>query len=136
MCCLGETPKRMIAKFGMKNVETLSYILLSYSVYPSSAILELFASESPILRFCNFRGKTAYARFYHHEGITISILFTSSKFVTNRSHFQVIAKTGPTGQLHYNGIANGSHPSVQKTKTNWTFRNLQCSFMPESQPPE
>jgi len=26
--------------------------------------------------------------------------------------------------------------SIQETKTNWTFRNLQCSFMLKSQPPE
>jgi len=35
--------------------------------------------------------------------------FASSKFVTNRNHFQVIAETGPTGQHHYDGMANGSH---------------------------
>jgi len=29
----------------------------------------------------------------------ISTLFASSKFVTNRNHFHVIAETGPTGQL-------------------------------------
>jgi len=39
----------------------------------------------------------------------ISTLFASSKFFTNRKHFQVIAKTGPTGQLHYDGMANGGH---------------------------
>jgi len=25
---------------------------------------------------------------------------------TNRNHFQVIAETGPTGQLHYDGVAS------------------------------
>jgi len=39
----------------------------------------------------------------------ISTFFASSKFVTNRNHFQVIAETGPTEQLHYNGMANGGH---------------------------
>jgi len=38
----------------------------------------------------------------------ISTLLASSKFVTNRNHFHAIAETGPTGQLHYEGIANGS----------------------------
>jgi len=28
---------------------------------------------------------------------------------TNRNHFQVIAETGQTGQLHYHGMANGGH---------------------------
>jgi len=27
----------------------------------------------------------------------------------NRNHFQVIAETGPTGQLHYDSMANGGH---------------------------
>jgi len=56
-----------------------------------------------------FSRKTAYARFYGHEGIMISTLFASSKFVTNRNHFQVIAETGPTGHLHYDGMANDGH---------------------------
>jgi len=51
---------------------------------------------------------------------------------TNRNHFQVIAETGQTGQLQYDGKAIGSH----LFRPNWTFRNLQCSFMPKSQPPE
>jgi len=46
---------------------------------------------------------------YRIEGIMISTLFASSKFVTNRNHFQAIAETGPTGQLHYDGMANGGH---------------------------
>jgi len=54
-----------------------------------------------------FSRQMAYARFCRHEGIMISTLFASSKFVTNRNHFQVIAETGPTGQLHYDGMANG-----------------------------
>jgi len=56
-----------------------------------------------------FGRQTAYARFYRSEGIMISTFFASSKFVTNRNHFQVIAETGPTGQLHYDGMANGGH---------------------------
>jgi len=39
----------------------------------------------------------------------ISTLFASFKFVTNYNHFQVIAETGPNGQLHYDGMANGGH---------------------------
>jgi len=27
----------------------------------------------------------------------------------NRNHFQVIAETGPAGQLHYDGMPNGGH---------------------------
>jgi len=56
-----------------------------------------------------FSRQMAYARFYHHEGIMISTLFASSKFVTNRNHFQVTAETGPTGKLYYDGMANGNH---------------------------
>jgi len=39
----------------------------------------------------------------------ISTLFSSSKFVTNRNHFQVFAETGPIGQLHYDGMENDGH---------------------------
>jgi len=66
-------------------------------------------SESANLPRSWARRQTAYARFYFHEGIMISTLFASSKFVTNRNHFQVIAETRPTGQLHYDGMANGDH---------------------------
>jgi len=66
-------------------------------------------SESANLPWSWARRQTAYARFYRHEGIMISTLFVSFKFVTNRNHFQVIAETGPTGQLHYDGMANGGH---------------------------
>jgi len=66
----------------------------------------------------------------------ISTLFASSKFVTKRNHFQVIAEIGLTGQLHYDGIANGGHLFLPEDKDELDFRNLQCSFMPESQPPE
>jgi len=47
--------------------------------------------ESANLPWSWARRQTAYARFYGHEGIMISTLFASSKFVTNRNHFQVIA---------------------------------------------
>jgi len=66
-------------------------------------------SESANLPWSWARRQTAYARFYRHEGIMISTLFASSKFVTNRNHFQVIAETGPTSQLHYDGMADGGH---------------------------
>jgi len=65
--------------------------------------------ESANLPWSWAHGQTAYALFYRHEGIMISTLFASSKFVTNRNHFQVIAETGPTGQLHYDGMSNGGH---------------------------
>jgi len=67
-------------------------------------------SESANLPWSWVRRLTAYASCYRHEGIMISTLFASSKFVTNCNHFQVIAETGPTGQLHYDGMANGGHP--------------------------
>jgi len=68
-------------------------------------------SESTYLPWSWARRQTAFARFYRQEGIMISTLFPNSKFVTNRNHFQVIAETGPTGQLHYiyDGMANGGH---------------------------
>jgi len=66
-------------------------------------------SESANLPWSWARRQMAYARFYCHEGIMISTLFASSKFVTNGNRFQVIAETGPTGQLHYDGMANGGH---------------------------
>jgi len=47
----GVTPKCVIAKFGTKKVE----ILLTYSMVLSSAVLELFASESPIFVFAFLR---------------------------------------------------------------------------------
>jgi len=34
-----------------------------------------------------FSRQTAYARYYRHEGIMISTLFASSKFVTNHNQF-------------------------------------------------
>jgi len=64
-------------------------------------------SESANLPWSWARRQTAYARLYRYEEIIISPLFASSKFVTNRNHFQAIAETGPTGQLHYDGMANG-----------------------------
>jgi len=69
----------------------------------------IWRSESANLPWSWARRQTAYARFCCHEGIMISTLFARSKFVTNRNHFQVIAETGPTGQLHYDGMANGGH---------------------------
>jgi len=51
----------------------------------------------------------------------ISTLFASSKFVTNRNHFQAIAETGPTGQLHYDGMANGGHLLCPEDKDELDF---------------
>jgi len=68
-----------------------------------------------------FVRQTAYARFYRHELIMISTLFASSKFVTNRTHFQVTAETGPTGQLHYEGMANGGHLFRPEDKDEFDF---------------
>jgi len=56
-----------------------------------------------------FSRQTAYARFYRHEEIMISTLLASFKLIMNRNHFQVIAETGPTGQLHYDGMVTGGH---------------------------
>jgi len=79
-----------------------------------------------------FSRQTAYARFYCPEGIMISTLIASSKFVTNRNHFQVIAETGPTGQLHYDSMANGGHLFRPEDKDELDLsRNLQRSFMPK-----
>jgi len=72
--------------------------------------------------------QTAYACFYRHEGIMISTLFASSKFVTNRNHFQVIAETGPTGQLHYDGMANDGHLFRPEDKDELDFSELAMLF--------
>jgi len=66
-------------------------------------------SESANLPWSWARRQTAYARFYRHEGIMISTLFVSSKFVMSRNYFQVFAETGPTGHLHYDSMANNGH---------------------------
>jgi len=85
-------------------------------------------SESANLpRFLACR-QTAYARFYRHEEIMISTLFASSKFITNRNHFQVIAETGPTGQLHYDGMANGGHLFRPEDKDKLDFSELAKLF--------
>jgi len=97
-------------------------------------------SESANLPWSWARRQTAYACFYRHEGIMISTListlFASSKFVTNRSHFQVIAETGPTGQLHYDNMANGGHLFRPEDKDEFDFSEPAILFMPKSQPPE
>jgi len=46
----GEIPKRTIAKFGMKKLETWGYFPLADSMALSSAVLESLNSESPIFR--------------------------------------------------------------------------------------
>jgi len=74
------------------------------------------------------RQQTAYARFYRHEAIMISTLFASSKFVTNRNHFQVIAETGLTGQLHYDGMANGGHLLHPEDEDELDFSELAMLF--------
>jgi len=68
------------------------------------------------------------ARFYRHEGIMISTLFASSKFVTNRNHFQVIAETGSTSQLHYDGMANGGHLFRPEDKDELDFSEIAMFF--------
>jgi len=62
-------------------------------------------SESANLPWSWARRQTAYARIYRHEVIMISTLIVW----TNRNHFHVIAETGPTGQLHYDVMANSGH---------------------------
>jgi len=86
--------------------------------------------ESANLPWSWARRQTAYARFYRHEGIMISTLFASSKFVTNRNDFQVIAETGPPASFTTTAWQMAAICSIQKTRTNWTFRNLQCSLCP------
>jgi len=49
-----EKPLGTITKFGIKKIESLRYFPLTNSMAPSSAILELFASESPIFGLCTF----------------------------------------------------------------------------------
>jgi len=93
-------------------------------------------SESANLPWSWVRRQKAYACFYCHEGIMTSTLFTSSKFVTNRNHFQVIAETGPTGQLHYDGMANGEYLFRPEDKDELHFLEPAMLFMPKSQPPE
>jgi len=75
-----------------------------------------------------FSRQTAYARFYRHEGIMISTLFASCKFVTNRNHFQVIAETGPTGQLHYDSMANVGHLFCPEDKDELDFSEPAVLF--------
>jgi len=63
-----------------------------------------------------FSRQTAYARFYRHARSLPRLGRPASSTTTARQ----MAATS----------------CVQKTKTNWTFRNLECSFMPKIQPPE
>jgi len=77
-----------------------------------------------------FSRQTAYARFYRHEGIMISTLCARFKFVTNHNHFQVIAETGPTGQVHfhYDGMANGADLFRAEDKDELDFSELAMLF--------
>jgi len=81
-----------------------------------------------------FSRQAAYARFYRYEGMMISTLFASSKFVTNRNHFQVIAETGPTGQLHYDGMANGDHFFNPEDKDELDFSEPAVLFYAQESP--
>jgi len=47
----------------MKKIETLRYFPLAESMAPSSAILELFVSESPIFGFRTFWGQNSRTYF-------------------------------------------------------------------------
>jgi len=75
-----------------------------------------------------FSRQTAYTRSYRHEGIMISTLWSSSKFVTNCNHFQVIDENGPTGQLHYDGMANGGHLFCPEDKDELDFSKPAMLF--------
>jgi len=86
-------------------------------------------SESANLPWSWARKQTAYAR-YRHEEIMISTLFASSKFVTNRNHFQVIAETGPNGQLHYDGMANGGHLPSRRQRRIGLFGTCNARLCP------
>jgi len=67
----------------------------------------------------------------------ISTLFASSKFVTNRNQsFQVIAEIRPTGQFHYDGMANGGHLFRPEDKDELDFSEPAMLFYAKSQPPE
>jgi len=63
-----------------------------------------------------FSRQTAYARFYRHA--------------------RPLPRLGRPASSTTTAWQMAATSFVQKTKTNWTFRNLQCSFMPTSQPPE
>jgi len=58
----------------------------------------------------------------------MSTFFAVSKFVTNRNHFQVIAETGLTGQLHYDGMANGGHLFRPEDKVELDFMEPAMLF--------
>jgi len=63
----------------------------------------------------------------------LPLLYLTSLMRGSHRAIRFIFDTGKLEWLRYSLAATSS---VQKTKTNWTFRNLQCSFMPKSQPPE
>jgi len=50
---------------------------------------------------------------------------------TNRNHFQVIAETGQTGQLQYDGKAKGSYLSRPEDKDELDFSEPAMPFYPE-----
>jgi len=58
----------------------------------------------------------------------ISTLVASSKVETNRNHFQVIAETGSTGQLHYDGMANGGRLFRPEDKDELNFSEPAMLF--------
>jgi len=55
---------------------------------------------------------------------------------TNRNHFQVIAETGQTGQLQYEGKANGSHLFRPEDKDKLDFLEPAMLFYAKGQRPE
>jgi len=55
---------------------------------------------------------------------------------TNRNHFQVIAETGQTGQLQYDGMANGGHLFRPEYKDKLDFSEPAMLFNAKGQPPE
>jgi len=49
---------------------------------------------------------------------------------------QAIAETGPTGQLHYDGMANGGHLFCPEDKDELDFSEPAMVFYPPKSPPE
>jgi len=55
---------------------------------------------------------------------------------TKRNHFQVIAETGQTGQLQYDGKANVGHLFRPEDKDELDFSESAMLFYAKSQPTE
>jgi len=74
-----------------------------------------------------FSRQMAYARCYRHEGIMISTLRLLQIRYESQS-FSVITNTGPTGQLHHDSMANGSHHFRPEDKDELDFSGPAMLF--------